>query len=136
MATVPEQYGSKLPSPPIMGRLKRTAIHFDTPLSSSDDELQSQPDSTLRDTLFELLPEGRRTTRTRNIPSSASPRKKIAIRHAEPDWFNEGPPLELTLENYPFLDPDYVHFLDDIDEPPLKRVRTAFVSLRQHTHRI
>lgn len=115
-----------------MGR-KRTAIHFDTPLSSSDDEHTPQPDITLRDTVLELLSEGRRLASTRHIPNTASPRKKTAIRRTEPVWLDQGPLPELTLENYPFLDPDYVQFLDGIDEPSPKRAKTAFVSIHLYT---
>lgn len=108
-----------------MGR-KRKLI-FDTPLLSSDEEDQNPPNIRIRDTLVNILPSGRMSAHVRHVDNPASPSKKSRIPREGPVWLEHGPQPEVSLEDYPFLDPDYEHFLDDTGDGN-KRARTASVS--------
>ena len=110
---------------------KRSAAHFnyDEPLASSDEDAAVQPRVRLRHTVIDLgLDESSRLRRTQHIDGPASPRKQIVSSRAQPTWISEGPRPDINIENYPFLDPKYVHFLNVNEPGPPKRHRTASVS--------
>ena len=106
---------------------KRSAAHFnyDDPLASSDDELDGPPTVRLRHTNIELREDGR-SGQTQYVDGPASPRKRAEVLRP-PTWISEGPMPEINVQNYPFLDPAYVHHLNANEPGPPKRHRTASV---------
>lgn len=109
-----------------MGRKRSAAFAFDNRLPSSDDEQPNLPGINIRDTYIEVFPNGGSSRRIRHIHNPASPQKRASVPQ-EPTWLQDGPLPEISLEDYPFLDPAYLDFLDDGMDTH-KRNRTASVS--------
>jgi hypothetical protein len=106
---------------------RKARFDFDEPLDASDDEVDILPNVRLRHTAIDLREDGR-SGRMHITEGPASPRKRPAPSHP-PTWVQEGPMPEINIQNYPFLDPAYVHHLDVNEPGPPKRHRTASVSV-------
>jgi hypothetical protein len=113
-------------------RKRRAPLSFDwTPVADSGDGPPPLPDVRLRHTHVNLDAAGPSRSRTSHIPAPASPSK-----HAGPsfnsdnddyNWNTEPAPPELTVENYPFIDPAYRHYLDLMEPSLPRRKRTVEV---------
>lgn len=105
---------------------KRIArFDYDAPLSSDEDNTSLLPTIQIRDTYIDVDRTGRSKGRIRHINGPASPKKKHVANYTQPTWIDDGPPPDFDIDAYPFLDPAYVHFLDDLGSA--KRKRTASV---------
>jgi hypothetical protein len=115
-------------------RKRRAPLSFDwTAVPDNVDEPPTLPDIRLRHTHMNLDSTGPTKSRTSYISAPASPSKRaepsIDDTYDNYNWNPEPAPPEITIENYPFLDPAYQHYLD-LQEPgpPPRRKRTTEVS--------
>jgi len=120
-----------------MGRKRPVPASFDwTPVLDLDEPLQL-PDIHIRHSHIDLDPVGPSSSHTRYISAPASPSKSTGPTHNYNDdddfnWNYEPAPPEININDHPFLDPAYVHFLD-INEPgPPRRPRTIEVRVQVH----
>jgi hypothetical protein len=88
------------------------------------DGLQPLPDVHLRHTHLNLDAAGPSTSRTSYISAPASPSKRAGTsvenldHYDDYNWNPEPPPPEITVENYPFLDPAYQEYLNQKEGGP------------------
>jgi hypothetical protein len=113
-------------------RKRRAPLSFDwTPVADSADEPPPLPDVRLRHTHVNLDAAGPSRSRTSYISAPASPSKRAGSSfddgHDNYNWNPDPAPPEITVENYPFLDPAYQHHLDLKEPGPPRRKRTAEV---------
>jgi hypothetical protein len=91
----------------------------------ADEDVPPQSNIRIRHTHHNLDHNGPSTRRTTYIHAPASPTKKPASSndYNSYNWNDEPPPPEISIENYPFLDPAYRFFRDDNDmlEPQERR---------------
>lgn len=107
-------------------------LQFLPTVSHSSDEEDTAPASskTYKHTRFNPPTVGQPASRARYVDAPPSPKKpSTAEQHAEPVWNDEAPLAEINVENYPFLDPAYIHHLDDTDISPGIRRRTQSVRI-------
>jgi len=107
-----------------MYRKRKAPLSFDwTPVV--DDDNGPIPDIRMRHKQLDLDESGPSSYKTTYISAPASPVKGASVIHDDFDWNDEPAPIEVNINNYPFLDPAYEHFLD-INEPgPPRRKRTT-----------
>jgi hypothetical protein len=114
-------------------RKRRAPASFDwTPVPDHGADPQPSPDIRLRHTHINLDSAGHSTSRTSYISAPASPSKRAGTSvddtYDSYNWNPEPPPPEINIENYPFLDPAYQHYLDLMEPgPPPRRKRTVEV---------
>jgi hypothetical protein len=118
-----------------MSRKRQVQADWITADGDSDDERHSRPSIRIKHTQFNLDISGSTSSQTSFLPAQASPRKKGATSSStaadDYDSYNWNPdpaPPEITVENYAFLDPEYVHNLDMKEPGPPRRKRTLEVS--------
>lgn len=116
-------------SSPVMSRKRRAPASFDWKKVSDDNEPQAVPDIRIQHTHLNLDQSRPPSTRTSYIPSPASPSKAgpSNLTYDDFNWNEEPAPPEINFDNYPFLDPAYVHHLDANEPGPPRRKRTTEV---------
>ena len=119
-----------------MSRKRQVQADWITADDDSDDERSAWPSIRIKHTQFNLNLSGSTSTQTSFLPTQASPRKKGTTSSSTAtddyylyNWNPDPAPPEITVENYPFLDPEYVHNLDIKEPGPPRRKRTFEVSL-------
>jgi hypothetical protein len=96
-----------------MSHKRRAPASFEWSRVPDDDDLP--PNINIHHTHLDLDPSGSSFSQATYISAPASPSKKVGPSdhyHDSYNWNDKTAPPEINITNFPFLDPEYVHFLD------------------------
>ena len=91
-------------------------------------DLPPPPKIKLRHQSFNVAASGSLTSRVSYVHANSSPKKPSPmVGFAEINWNLDPPPKEPSVEEFPWMDPAYIHHIEDSTGLPPKRKRTAGV---------